>query len=75
MFNIPADDNNLILPVAFQFDRTERLRETIEDMSREELIDLNKFLYRALEKHQGRCEAANDELERVLGYRSPMSHV
>lgn len=72
MTTIKELENKGVLVSPVFFERTERRREHITEMSREELIDYSYHLLQILERHQGMAEKMNEELEKSLGYHDPL---
>lgn len=71
MITIP-ESNTIRFPTDWYFERTERVREKIQDLSREELIDLTAHLMNHFSKIQGSMEQINLQMEEILGWHDPM---
>lgn len=71
MIEIPEIEK-VRFPTDWFFQRTEKVREKIEDCTREELIDLTSYLMTKFSEVQGKTEAINLEMEEILGWHDPL---
>lgn len=72
MITIPEIEG-VRFPTDWFFERTGKVREKIEDCTREELMDLTSYLMTKFSAIQGKTEAINLEMEEILGWHDPLT--
>lgn len=72
MITIKEVQSRYRFPTDWFFERTERLRGSVEDLNREELIDLLHHVMGKFSQVQGRLEEINSQMEDDLGWNDPL---
>ena len=68
MITIDEDDKPFVPASNFYFERSEAVRSTLEDCSKDELIDLTKQLFRRMESAYMKMDDATCDMAKLIGW-------